>query len=71
MRSTGVTLDEIASAPPAPQRDFVGKGHDRASTIMLSDAAGKPRLNLKVQADGTAAIEFLDAGGKITDRPPK
>lgn len=60
-----------ATAPPGPQRLFVGKGRDRASTIMLSDANGKPRLNLKVQADGTASIEFLDADGKVTDRLPK
>jgi len=38
---------------------------------MLADAQGKPRLNLKVQADGSASIEFLDAQGKVTDRLPK
>ena len=60
-----------ASAPAGPQRLFVGKGRDRTSIITLSDADGKPRLNLKVQADGTASIEFLDAQGKVTERLPK
>jgi hypothetical protein len=60
-----------AAAPPGPQRLFVGKSRDRASTVTLSDANGKPRLTLKVQADGAASIEFLDADGKVVDRLPK
>ena len=60
-----------AGAQPGPQRLFAGKGRDRAATVSLSDAAGKPRLTLKVQADGTANIEFLDAEGKVTERLPK
>jgi hypothetical protein len=60
-----------AGAQPGPQRLFAGKGRDRAATVSLSDAAGKPRLTLKVQADGTASIEFLDAEGKVTERLPK
>jgi len=60
-----------ASAQPSFQRLFAGKERDRASTVMLADAAGKPRLVLKVQANGTASIEFLDAQGKVTDRLPK
>jgi len=60
-----------AGAPPGPQRVFVGKTRDRASSISLNDANGKPRLHLKVQADGTSSIEFLDAEGKVTERLPK
>lgn len=60
-----------AGAPAGPQRVFVGKGRDRAATVMLADASGKPRLNLKVQPDGSASIEFLDAQGKVTERLPK
>jgi hypothetical protein len=40
-------------------------------TIMLADAAGKPRLTLRVDATGAAAIEFLDADGKVTQRLPQ
>jgi len=60
-----------AGAEPGFQRLFAGKDRDRASMVMLADAAGKPRLTLKVQASGTASIEFLDAQGKVTDRLPK
>jgi hypothetical protein len=60
-----------AGAQPGPQRLFAGKGRDRAATVSLSDASGKVRLTLKVQADGTASIEFLDAEGKVTERLPK
>jgi hypothetical protein len=57
-----------ASAPPGPRRVFVGKAGDRAATVSLADATGKPRLTMKVEADGTASIEFLDSDGKPVRR---
>ena len=59
-----------AAAPPGPRRVFVGKTQERAAVVSLADANGKPRLNLKVEADGTASIEFLDADGKVVQRVP-
>lgn len=59
-----------ASMPPSPRRVFVGKNTDRSAAIMLADAAGKPRINLQVDADGEARIEFLDAEGKVIQRLP-
>jgi hypothetical protein len=59
-----------ADAPPGPRRLFAGKTSDRAATVSLADAAGKPRLTLKVAADGDAAIEFLDADGRVVRRIP-
>jgi hypothetical protein len=59
-----------AKAPAGPRRMFVGKSADRAATVSLADAAGRPRLVLKVEADGSAAIQFLDANGKIVNRVP-
>ncbi len=59
-----------SEAPPAPRRVFVGKNADRAATISLADAAGKPRLNLIVEASGEARIEFLDGAGKVVSRLP-
>lgn len=53
-----------ATAPPGPRRVFAGKNGDRSATVSLADASGKPRLVLKVAADGAASIEFLDANGK-------
>ena len=59
-----------AKAPAGPMRVFVGKTPDRASQVGLADANGKPRLVLKVEADGTASIDFLDADGKSIQRLP-
>jgi hypothetical protein len=60
-----------ASAPPGSRRLFVGKNTDRAALVSLADAQGKPRLTLKVDADGSASIEFLDEAGKVTQRFPQ
>jgi hypothetical protein len=57
-----------AAAPKPAQRVFVGKTRDRAATVFLADAEGRNRLALKVEADGTASIEFLDAEGKVVQR---
>ncbi|MBA3641574.1 MAG: hypothetical protein M3545_03695 [Acidobacteriota bacterium] len=60
-----------AAAPPAPRRLFAGKLPDRSATVSLSDAAGKPRLTLTVDADGNPRIEFLDQQGKVVSRLPQ
>lgn len=57
-----------AAAPPGPRRVFVGKNSDKSATVSLADAAGKPRLTLRVEPDGAASIEFLDADGKPVRR---
>lgn len=57
-----------AAAPPGSRRVFVGKNADKSATVALADANGKPRLMLKVEADGTASIEFLAADGKSVRR---
>jgi hypothetical protein len=59
------------AAPPGPRRVFVGKTNDRTAIVSLADANGKPRLNLKVEADGAASIEFLDGEGKVVQRMPR
>ena len=59
-----------AAAPPAPRRLFVGKTPEKAAMISLSDGAGKPRLNLTVDAAGNPRIEFLDEQGKVIARLP-
>lgn len=60
-----------ASAQPGPRRVFVGKNADKSAAVSLSDANGKPRLTLTVDAAGNPRIEFLDESGKVTDRIPK
>ncbi len=57
-----------AAAPKPAQRVLVGKTRDRAATVMLSDGEGRNRLALKVEADGAASIEFLDADGKVVQK---
>jgi hypothetical protein len=57
-----------AEAPKPAQRVLVGKTRDRTATVLLSDAEGRTRLALKVEADGTAGIDFLDAEGKVVHR---
>ena len=59
-----------AKAPPGPRRVFVGKNTEKAATVSLADANGKPRLVMTVGADGTASIDFLDADGKTIQRIP-
>ena len=59
-----------AKAQPGPRRLFVGKNNDKAATVSLADANGKPRLVMTVGADGTASIDFLDADGKTLQRIP-
>jgi len=59
-----------AKAQPGPRRVFVGKNGDKAATVSLADATGKPRLVMTVGADGAASIEFLDADGKTIQRIP-
>lgn len=60
-----------ASAPPAPRRLFAGKQGDRSATVALSDANGKVRLTLTVDAGGNPRIEFLDEQGKVVSRLPQ
>lgn len=59
-----------AGAPPAPRRVFVGKNADKAATIVLADANGKPRLTLTVGATGNPRMESLDESGKVVQRWP-
>ena len=59
-----------ATAPPGPRRLFIGKNGDRAATVSLADANGKPRLTLTVDAAGNPRIEFLDEQGKVVARMP-
>ena len=64
-------LKKIRSeAPPGPRRLFAGKTQDKASTVVLSDADGRPRLRLTVDATGNPRIEFLDEAGKVVTRIP-
>lgn len=53
------------------QRLFAGRTPKEDAAVVLSDSAGHPRLRLTVTSAGQAAIEFLDASGKVTARLPR
>jgi hypothetical protein len=59
-----------AEAPSAPRRLFVGKNEQRAATVSLGDANGRPRLTLTVDPDGNPRIESLDENGQVVRRWP-
>src|SRR5688572_9957094 len=63
--------DIRSTAPAGPRRVFVGKASDKSATIVLSDANGKPRLTMTVDATGNPRIEFLDETGKVVARIPE
>ncbi|GAM99160.1 hypothetical protein U91I_02801 [alpha proteobacterium U9-1i] len=50
----------------ASPRAFLGRDFHNSSQLVLRDAQGRPRLRLRVQADGVAAIEFLGDNGAVT-----
>lgn len=46
-------------------RLFIGKDPDRNAVLDMKDGEGRSRLRVRVEADGEARIEFLDAEGKV------
>lgn len=54
------------------ERAYLGSRADRSSELALRDAAGRPRLVLRVGADGASSIRFLDEQGRVarTMTPP-
>lgn len=52
------------------QRVFVGKNREKAALLALSDPQGRPRIQLLVDAQGAARLEFLDEKGAIVQSFP-
>jgi hypothetical protein len=53
------------------ERIYLGKKQDRAAALELRDAQGRDRIIIKVAADGTPSIEFLDEQGKVIGSLPR
>jgi hypothetical protein len=53
------------------QRVFVGKDDSKTAMVLLADRMGKPRLQMLVDSNGTAKLNFLDEKGNITYSLPK
>jgi hypothetical protein len=47
------------------QRLYVGKTRDKESAVMLNDGMGRPRILMRVTAEGAAKIDFLDEKGGV------
>jgi hypothetical protein len=63
-------LREMPAASTA-ERVMVGRDREQAAVVRLSDAKGKPRLKLSVDAAGVSKLEFLDEAGKVTYSLPQ
>jgi hypothetical protein len=52
------------------RRVFVGRDTHGNAVLMLCDRLGRPRLELVVDATGTARIRFLDEHGAVVEQLP-
>ncbi len=64
-------LKELREIPGGAERVLVGRDREKSAVIRLSDAKGKPRIRLSVDAAGTPRLEFLDETGKVTYSLPQ
>jgi hypothetical protein len=64
-------MGEIYTGKNKPQeRIYLGKNKDRAAALELRDAQGRDRSVIKLAADGSWSIEFLDQQGKAIGKLP-
>jgi len=64
-------LDEIFSKNGSHKRVYLGRSDDRSAALQLKDAQGRDRIVLKVAADGTPSLQFLNEQGKVVGQLPK
>jgi hypothetical protein len=64
-------LKELRETSGGAERILVGRDREKAAVIRLSDAKGKPRIRLSVDAAGAPKLEFLDESGKVTYSLPQ
>ena len=67
-RFAGLAVIDSPSGTETHRRIWVGRGEDGAATVNLMDPQGRKRLVMKVDADGTPSLVFLDADGKVVSR---
>jgi hypothetical protein len=61
----------LAKQPPSEKRAHLGRNPDQSATLELKDSAGRDRIVIKVAADGTPTLQFLDQSGKVMEQFPK
>jgi len=65
-------LENLLKSRQQPQpRLLLGRKADRSADLILKDPEGRDRIVLKVGADGTPSLQFLDASGKVLNEMPE
>lgn len=64
-------MKELRETPGGAERVMVGRDREQSAVVRLSDAKGKPRIKLSVDAAGVPKLEFLDETGKVTYSLPQ
>lgn len=63
-------LQKFRDTAGVAQRVFVGKNREKAALVALSDPQGRPRVQLIVDVQGDARLEFLDEKGAVVQSLP-
>jgi hypothetical protein len=65
-------MEELQAKYPIKEtsRAYLGRDRDKGSSLRLFDSEGHARIMLRVAADGTPEMQFLDASGKVTSQWP-
>jgi hypothetical protein len=65
-------ISKFLGSHPAPHsRLYLGRADDSSVSLKLKDAEGHDRITLEVAPDGSPAIRFLDANGKVVSQLPQ
>jgi hypothetical protein len=64
-------MKALRETPGGAERVLVGRDRENAAVIRLSDAKGKPRIRLLVDAAGAPRLEFLDEVGAVIYKLPQ
>ncbi|MEO7046948.1 MAG: hypothetical protein ABI091_16720, partial [Ferruginibacter sp.] len=63
-------MEPIKGQKAIAQRVFVGKDENKTAMVTLADRMGSPRLQLLVDSNGIAKINFLDSAGTLVSSLP-
>jgi len=56
--------------PGDANRVVLGRAADTSAVLKMRDPQGRDRLVIKVAADGSPSIQFLDQGGRVVSQLP-
>lgn len=64
-RFSGMAVNDSLNTGQLRQRVWIGRDDSGAASLVLKDAAGKKRIAMEVQPDGTSSLAFFDSAGKV------